>query len=86
MQNTIYICPIPHAIDDHQLKNAKYFETKGYNFLVEEKEIDKKLFHLIKSIHEDKDLLTLMKSKQKSHSDKRVFEKVLKEIQEFIND
>tara|TARA_B100002051_G_C16673527_1_gene605840 strand:- start:33 stop:1121 length:1089 start_codon:yes stop_codon:yes gene_type:complete len=78
--------PFPHAIDDHQLKNAKYFETKGYNFLVEEKEIDKKLFHLIKSIHEDKDLLTLMKSKQKSHSDKRVFEKVLKEIQEFIND
>ena len=78
--------PFPYAADDHQFKNAKFFETKGYNFLIEERKIHKKLFQLIKSIHEDKDLLTHMKSKQKNHSDKRVFEKVLKEIQEFIND
>ena len=78
--------PFPYAADDHQFKNAKYFETKGYNFLIEERKIHKKLFQLIKSIHEDKDLLTHMKSKQKNHSDKRVFEKVLKEMQELIND
>ena len=60
--------------------------NKNYSFLVEEHEINSKLFPLIKSIHKDKDLLNQMKNKQKIHSDQLVFKKINDEIKKFIND
>lgn len=78
--------PFPYAADNHQMKNAKYFEKKGYSFLIQENEIEKKLFSLIKSIHKDKDLLNQMKEKQNNHSDKLVFEKINNIIKELINE
>ena len=29
--------PLPTSADDHQLKNAQYYEKKGFDYLVEEK-------------------------------------------------
>lgn len=78
--------PFPYSAENHQLKNAKYFEKKGYGFLVEEQDIEFKLFTLIKMIHKDKNLLTQIKEKQKNHSDKSVFKKVDKYIKEIINE
>jgi len=78
--------PFPYAADNHQLKNAKYFEKKGYSFLIEEKEIDYKLFSLIKSIYKDNEFLGKIKAKQKLHSDKLVYKKIENEIKKFIND
>ena len=78
--------PFPHAADDHQLKNAKYFKDKGYGFLIKEDEIKSKLFPLIKSIHKDKGLLNEMKKKQSAHSDKLVFEKIKDQIKKLINE
>ena len=78
--------PFPYSAENHQLKNAKYFEKKGYGFLVEEQDIDFKLFSLIKMIHKDKNLLMQIKEKQKNHSDKSVFKKVDKYIKEIINE
>ena len=76
--------PLRTSADEHQFKNAKYFEEKGYNFLIEEKDINTKLFTLIKSIHEDKSLIKQIVEKQKKHSDKLVFEKIDQKIKEIF--
>ena len=68
------------------MKNAKYFEKKGYGFLIEENQIKKELFPLIKSIYEDNDLLNQLRKKQEAHSDKSVFKKIEKEINRLIHD
>ena len=49
--------PLPTSADNHQLKNAIYYEKNQYSYLIEEKDLSKKLFKLIKSIHEDRSLL-----------------------------
>ena len=36
--------PLPSSADDHQLKNAIYYEKKGYSYLIEEKDLNAKLF------------------------------------------
>ena len=39
--------PLPTSADDHQLKNAEFYEKKGYGYLIKEKEeISKKLKEL----------------------------------------
>tara|TARA_B100001250_G_scaffold406840_1_gene426565 strand:+ start:408 stop:1493 length:1086 start_codon:yes stop_codon:yes gene_type:complete len=78
--------PFPYAADNHQLKNAKFFEKKGYSFLIEEHEIGVKLFSLIKSIYKDKNLLNQMINTQGAYSDKLVFKKIKDQIKELIND
>ena len=78
--------PFPYAADNHQMKNARYFETRGYGFLIEENQIKKKLFPLIKSIHEDKDLLTRIRERQNNYSDRMVFENINNQIKHLIND
>ena len=78
--------PLPTSADNHQLKNAKYFEKMGYGFLVEQQQISESLFPLIKSIHKDKDLLDQMIQKQKKHSDKDIFKKIENQIKKIIND
>ena len=42
--------PLPSSADNHQLKNAVYFEKKGYGLLIEESKIEEDLFKLIKYI------------------------------------
>ena len=80
----IIAVPFPYAADNHQLKNAKYFEQKGYGFLIQEKEINTKLFPLIKTIHRDKNLLNQMIKNQNIHSDKFVFEKINTLVKKYI--
>ncbi|MDC0472578.1 UDP-N-acetylglucosamine--N-acetylmuramyl-(pentapeptide) pyrophosphoryl-undecaprenol N-acetylglucosamine transferase [Pelagibacteraceae bacterium] len=76
--------PLSSSAENHQYKNAKYFEKKGYSFLIQESEISEKLFPLIKSIHKDKYLLTQMIKKQKTYSDAHVFEKIYYELKEIL--
>ena len=78
--------PLPSAAEDHQLKNAVYYEKKGYGFLIEEKNLDKKLLQLIKKINQDKSLLRQMIDKQKEYSDKLVYENIDKQIAKIINE
>ena len=42
--------PLPSSADNHQLKNAMYYKKNGYSYLVEEKDIDNKMFNLIENI------------------------------------
>ena len=39
--------PLPSSADNHQFKNADYYE-KNFAFLVEEKDLNEKLFTLLK--------------------------------------
>ena len=78
--------PLPTSADNHQLKNATYFEKKQLGFLIEEKDIDEKLFSLINLIHKDKDLLEKIKTEQEKNSDKKVFTIIEKEMREFFDE
>ena len=78
--------PYPHSADGHQEKNAVYFEKKGYSFLIREKEINTKLFPLIKLIYSDKEILDRLIEKQKNYSDKDVFFKINNEVKNLINE
>ena len=76
--------PLPGSADEHQYKNAKFFEDKGYALLVEEAEIESKLFSLIKSLHRDRSLLDKIIEKQKNYSDKDALKTIKFEIENII--
>ncbi len=76
--------PLPSSADNHQLKNAIYYQKNEYSYLIEEKELDDKLYELIKLIHKDKSLLKQIKIQQQHYSDKSVYENIDKEIKEII--
>ena len=40
--------PLPSSADNHQYKNAIYYQRKKFSFLIEEKDLNNELFHLIK--------------------------------------
>ncbi len=77
--------PLPSSADDHQLKNAIYYEKNGYSYLIEEKDLNKKLFQLIKKISEDTSLLSQIISRQRQYSDKSVYKNIDKQINRIID-
>ena len=48
--------------------------------MLEEKDVNKGLFNLLESIHNDKSMLKSIEANQKKHSDKNVFLIIGKEI------
>ncbi len=78
--------PLPSSAENHQLKNAIYYEKKGYSYLIEEKDLENKLFNLIKLIHKDMSVLKNISEKQKLYSDKEVYQNIDKEIKNYINE
>ena len=77
--------PLPSSADNHQLKNAIYYEKKGYSYLIEEKYLDTKLFELIKKINDEKLLVQIIK-KQEQYSDKSVYKNINNIINEINNE
>jgi UDP-N-acetylglucosamine--N-acetylmuramyl-(pentapeptide) pyrophosphoryl-undecaprenol N-acetylglucosamine transferase len=78
--------PLPTSAENHQLKNAIYYEKNQYSYLIEEKDLTKDLFKLIQKINENRSLLNQMKNKQKQYSDKLVYEIIDKHIKNLINE
>ncbi len=78
--------PLPSSVDNHQLKNAIYYEKNGYSYLIEEKDLNTKLFQLIKKINEDRSLLSQIINKQSQYSDKSVYENIDKQLNKIINE
>lgn len=76
--------PLRTAADNHQFKNAKYFEKKGFGIILKEENIDDELFQLLHSMHKDKSILDNMIQKQQTHNDKFVFKKLDKEIEKLF--
>ncbi len=76
--------PLASSAENHQFRNAQYFMKKGFGIMVEEKDMEKKLFNLLQSIHKDKSRLNLIKANQYKHSDKNVFINIEKEIKKLF--
>ena len=76
--------PLPSSADNHQLKNAIYYEKNKYSFLIEEKNLDKELFPLLEKINNDMSLLNQIKTKQSQYSDKLVFRNIDKELEFYL--
>ena len=77
--------PLPSSADNHQLKNAVTYKKNGYSYLVEEKDIDNKMFNLIENISKNSNLLNEIKKKQITYSDKSVYENINNQISKVIN-
>ncbi len=78
--------PLPSSADDHQLKNAEYYENKGFGFLIKEKDINYKLFDLIKSIYLDNSTIKKILASQRQYSDKNTFKNIKTYLEKIINE
>ena len=65
--------PLKLSAENHQFKNAQYFENKGYGIMLEESNVEKKLFDLLKNLNNNKKMIIAVKENQKKYSDKKVF-------------
>ena len=65
--------PLPSSADNHQYKNAEFYFKKGYGYLLEEKDIENKLYNLICNIFKDKLSIKNILSNQRQYSDKNIF-------------
>ena len=75
--------PLPTSAENHQLKNAIYYQKKNFSLLIEEKDLKEKLLFNIKEIYNNSSILSNIKDNQRQHSDKNVYnnvDRVLKEI------
>ncbi len=76
----IIAIPLKSAADNHQEKNANYFEKKGYCVNIDEDEINIKLFNFINLAYKDKSILENIKKKQNYHNDKFALDNINNEI------
>ena len=78
--------PLPTSADNHQYKNAEFYQKKGYGYLLEEKDIKKKLHELIYSIYNNKSLFDDILSNQRQYSDKNIFRNLNGLIEKILNE
>ncbi len=78
--------PLPTSADNHQHKNAEFYAKKGYGYLIEEKDLEKKLFGLINSIFKDKSIIDKILSNQRQYSDKDIFKNLNVHIEKILNE
>ena len=81
---SFYYYPVASSADNHQLKNAIYYQKKGYSYLIEEKFLSEKMTPLINKIYFNRLLLDQILIKQKKHSDKLVYENIKKELKKIF--
>ena len=78
--------PLPTSADNHQYKNAEFYQKKGYGYLLEEKDIKNKLYDLIHKIFNDKSLIKNILSNQRQYSDKDIFRNLHIQIERILNE
>ena len=77
--------PYPHSMDNHQHLNAKYYESKGCCWIIEQNKFSSiNLCNLILEIVKDKKKLENIRECMKKNDCKDVYEKVENAIKEFI--
>ena len=78
--------PLPSSADNHQLKNAIFYQKKDLSFLVEEKDLNSSLINHIQKIYENKSVLNNIIKNQSQYSDKNVYENINIVLKEIINE
>ena len=66
--------------------NAKYFEEKGYCFLIEEKEVSVKLYETLMDLSKNKKKLFFAQEKMNKHSDSKTLNKIEELIKKIIDE
>ena len=75
--------PYPHAVDDHQTKNAEYLEDAGAAVIVQQRNLDsQRLANLLKGLMADREALKEMAVKARSMAKPKATETVVKQILE----
>ena len=82
----IIAVPLPTSADDHQLKNAIYYQKKKFAFIVEEKDLNDRLFNLINDLNKNRSILNQVENNQRQYSDKNVYQNIDAVIKEIINE
>ena len=80
------LIPFPFSADNHQYKNAEFYERRGYGYLMEQKNIKNNLYDLIKSIFNNKSLIKNILSKQGQYSDKDIFRNLNIQLEKILNE
>ena len=62
-----------------------YYKSKNLSFLIEEKDLNEKLFYLIRDIYENSSKLIKIKDNQSHYSDKNVY-KNIDQVLKIINE
>ncbi len=78
--------PLPSSADNHQYKNAEFYKKKNCGYLINEKDINYKLFDLILSLFKDKSLFVNILSNQKQYSDKNIFKNLGIQLEKILNE
>ena len=78
--------PLPSSADNHQLKNAKFYEKKKFAFLIEEKDLKKKLLPLIEDIYANNSILDKIIQNQSHYSDKNVYNNINGVLEKILNE
>ena len=77
--------PLPDSVDNHQYFNAKYYESKGCCWLLEQSNFNKNsLFNLIMESIKDKNKLGSIRENMKKNYNKNVYNLIENEIKNFI--
>ncbi len=78
--------PLPSSADNHQLKNAEFYEKRGYGYLIEQKNIKYKLYDLINSIFMNQLQIDNILYNQRQYSDKEIYKYLLNQLKKIINE
>ena len=78
--------PLPSSADDHQLKNALYYQRKKLAMMIEEKELDSKLANVIRDIYMNRSILDEILQNQRQFSDKNVYKNIDHALEEMIDE
>ena len=68
--------PLPSSAENHQLKNAIFYQNKKFAFLIEEKDLNDKLLKLITKINSNRAILKEIIKNQSQYSDKNVYNNI----------
>ncbi len=77
--------PLPKSIDNHQFLNAKYYESKGCCWILEQNNFNSEtLYNLIIDIIKNKNKLKNIQEKMKKNINKNVYVDIENQIKELI--
>ena len=77
--------PIPDSIDNHQYLNAKFYQDKGYCWILDQNNFNtKNLFNLITEIMKDKKKLEIKRENMKKNYTNNVYSVIETKINEII--